>query len=309
MPVTCALTIREDPLLPISIGALCYSCFTILLILSSSILLTQAETGLQQKARLLLFIDAFLMFAVATAHLVVVLVYSAIWDRLQHDPTVEDQMLASRLQTLIIFLPNVNAVCSVRPRYHLESDAALGSQCQNISRQCVQSLPHSQFDDIASVASYTVGLIAAPIAYQVNGCYGQMIGVTFSLFNNVSAISFIAYRPWQHRRLFQKQCKHHGTWTEIERMLYIIVESGALYCLAWVIYAVGQFTPVVRLNDVMLTAIIHLSGIYPTLVICLVHREPRRSGSSVPPVSTLEFTSLQVACSDESCPPVVTISR
>ncbi|TFY56598.1 hypothetical protein EVG20_g8869 [Dentipellis fragilis] len=240
-PTSCVVTIVGDPLFPLGLGSLCYGCFTILFILSSNVLLATDKTGHQRKARVLLFLATFLMFSVSTAHLIVFIIYAGMYPRLQHELTPKDLQLSKWLKALILFLPGVNSGLS---------DIVVAWRAWLLWGRTVR---------IFLTVWILAGFVAAPVAYRANICYGQIVGFSSSVFNNMVSISLVAYKAWEHRQFVRIQLEERRKRTKIERILLLLVQLGAAYTLAWTLYAVGQFTPVVPLNDVMLVAIVHIS--------------------------------------------------
>ncbi|KAA1477684.1 hypothetical protein DENSPDRAFT_619087 [Dentipellis sp. KUC8613] len=272
-PTSCAVTILGDPLLPLGLGSLCYGCFTILFILSSYVLLTTDQTGHRRKAKIVLFLATFLMFSVSTAHLIIVIIYAGMYPRLQHELTSEDQQRLKWLETFILFLPGVNSGLS---------DIVVAWRAWLLWGRTVR---------IFLAVWILSGFIVAPVAYRANVCYGQIVGFTSSVFDNMVSISLVAYKAWEHRQFVKIQLEERRKRTKVERILLLLVQLGAVYTMAWTLYAIGQFTPVVPLNDIMLAAMAHVSGIYPTLVVCLVYRQSERPEDDLPPLSTIQFAA------------------
>ncbi|KAI0314237.1 hypothetical protein OF83DRAFT_463500 [Amylostereum chailletii] len=115
---------------------------------------------------------------------------------------------------------------------------------------------------------------------------------TLSLVINLWATSLIGCRAWQHRRLIKEYLRRSGTYNLVEKTLALIIESGILYCLTWIFVvastALGFDYHVVRPDsrvpstasrfisawDVFWDgALLHVIGIYPTIVIVLVALE------------------------------------
>ncbi|KAH8991472.1 hypothetical protein EDB86DRAFT_3244655 [Lactarius hatsudake] len=74
------------------------------------------------------------------------------------------------------------------------------------------------------------------------------------------------------RRVFFKKHLVEGTGSvSVERFLALLIESGFLYCIPWILYAISAFgaipDPGFTIIDYVL---VFISGIYPTLIIILV---------------------------------------
>ncbi|KAL1667808.1 hypothetical protein GGF50DRAFT_47788 [Schizophyllum commune] len=98
------------------------------------------------------------------------------------------------------------------------------------------------------------------------------------LFTNVVAITLVGRRAWRaisfetYRRSI-KQRLGLSRRTQIENILFLLLESGSLYCLVWVVYLVSEFTAGAdTFNPVRIvgTVVHNISGIYPTIVILAV---------------------------------------
>ncbi|KAL1713160.1 hypothetical protein EV715DRAFT_277467 [Schizophyllum commune] len=92
------------------------------------------------------------------------------------------------------------------------------------------------------------------------------------LFTNVVAITLVGRRAWTYRRSI-KQRLGLSRRTQIENILFLLLESGSLYCLVWVVYLVSEFTAGAdTFNPVRIvgTVVHNISGIYPTIVILAV---------------------------------------
>ncbi|KAI0787290.1 hypothetical protein C8Q74DRAFT_595457 [Fomes fomentarius] len=64
----------------------------------------------------------------------------------------------------------------------------------------------------------------------------EYLGVTFaasclSLCTNIIATSLIAYKAWTHRKLVRSYLSNGSTRQLVEKVLLVLVESGALYCV------------------------------------------------------------------------------
>ncbi|KAI0691539.1 hypothetical protein C8Q76DRAFT_758474 [Earliella scabrosa] len=96
-----------------------------------------------------------------------------------------------------------------------------------------------------------------------------------TLATNSCATALIAYVAWQHRRDVQSHLGAGSTRTRVTKALYLLVESGAFYCVIWLFVVVYQlldyFTTEQQYTYALYFAIggclIPLIGIYPALII------------------------------------------
>ncbi|KAH9042526.1 hypothetical protein EDB85DRAFT_1071704 [Lactarius pseudohatsudake] len=92
---------------------------------------------------------------------------------------------------------------------------------------------------------------------------------SLTLATNVTATALILWRVWASVR----KVEHHGAVTHgtvrLHRLLNILIESGGLYCLTWLLLLCFNLIGYPA-SHVFLSIIGQLTGIYPTLIIVLV---------------------------------------
>ncbi|KAH9060607.1 hypothetical protein EDB87DRAFT_1683555 [Lactarius vividus] len=95
---------------------------------------------------------------------------------------------------------------------------------------------------------------------------------SLTLATTVTATALILWRVWAVHLSIQKM-EHHGTvihgTMQLQRLLKILIESGGLYCLTWLLLLCFNLTGSPA-SHVFLSIIGQLTGIYPTLIIVLV---------------------------------------
>ncbi|KAH9048417.1 hypothetical protein EDB84DRAFT_1556872 [Lactarius hengduanensis] len=93
---------------------------------------------------------------------------------------------------------------------------------------------------------------------------------SLTLATNVTATALIL---WRILRASIRTVEHHGAVThgtvQLHRLLKILIESGGLYCLTWLLLLCFNLTGYPA-SHVFLSIIGQLTGIYPTLIIVLV---------------------------------------
>ncbi|KAI5835011.1 hypothetical protein K523DRAFT_411886 [Schizophyllum commune Tattone D] len=117
----------------------------------------------------------------------------------------------------------------------------------------------------------TVWTVRPDTAFQTAKPRALAITIPF-LFTNVVAITLVGRRAWTYLRSI-KQRLGLSRRTQIENILFLLLESGSLYCLVWVVYLVSEFTAGAdTFNPVRIvgTVVHNISGIYPTIVILAV---------------------------------------
>lgn len=105
----------------------------------------------------------------------------------------------------------------------------------------------------------------------------NLASYVLSMAANGLATCLIAWKTWQHRRLIKASFGDTARRTRVEKVLVLLVESGAIYFALWVAQ-IFDFLPITSSSTVAGTASIVLSsvgnqlvGLYPTIIIVLVH--------------------------------------
>ncbi|KAA1469630.1 hypothetical protein DENSPDRAFT_634201 [Dentipellis sp. KUC8613] len=90
-----------------------------------------------------------------------------------------------------------------------------------------------------------------------------------TILSNLWVTSLTAWKAWKYRRFIRSQFVEGSTRTNSEKVLALLVESGALYLCIWVAYLTVFLTDT-DASAIFDGAIIQLVGIYPTIIIVLV---------------------------------------
>ncbi|KAI0312240.1 hypothetical protein OF83DRAFT_1087142 [Amylostereum chailletii] len=100
----------------------------------------------------------------------------------------------------------------------------------------------------------------------------SFLSFIFSWILNLFSTSLIAYKAWQQRRGIQRHMANSTKRTRVENLLILLTESGVLYCIIWILYAVHSETGFLgNFGDAFLVeAMVQMTGIYPTIIIVLV---------------------------------------
>ncbi|KIK68434.1 hypothetical protein GYMLUDRAFT_718421 [Collybiopsis luxurians FD-317 M1] len=105
----------------------------------------------------------------------------------------------------------------------------------------------------------------------------------FSLATSFTSTLLIAFKGWQYD-VFKKTDVDVSNGpppnrTQVARIMALIIESGALYCLVWITIIFTEFIKVPVLSKVTHVVIltipigVQLAGIYPTMIIILVSHQ------------------------------------
>ncbi|ETW80411.1 hypothetical protein HETIRDRAFT_101569 [Heterobasidion irregulare TC 32-1] len=82
--------------------------------------------------------------------------------------------------------------------------------------------------------------------------------------------SIIAWRAWQHRKFIKSQLGEGTARTNAEKILSLLIESGAIYCCIWAVYLAIYY----GLRTAMFipqSILVQLVAIYPLTIIIIVH--------------------------------------
>ncbi|KAH9173207.1 hypothetical protein EDB89DRAFT_2242408 [Lactarius sanguifluus] len=122
-----------------------------------------------------------------------------------------------------------------------------------------------------AAAGCEMGLGVVPPFSQFSSQSGPLYMVGPSLGTNLLSTGLIAWKAWK-RRVFVKKHLAGGTGSvSVERFLALLIESGFLYCIPWILYLISAFGAIpdpgfTVIDDVL----VFIAGIYPTLIIILV---------------------------------------
>ncbi|KAH9032244.1 hypothetical protein EDB85DRAFT_1260126 [Lactarius pseudohatsudake] len=100
---------------------------------------------------------------------------------------------------------------------------------------------------------------------------GPLYMIGPSLGTNILSTGLIAWKAWKRRLLVKKYLVTGAGSVSVERFLALLIESGFLYCIPWILYLISTFGVIpdpgfTVIDDVL----VFISGIYPTLIIILV---------------------------------------
>ncbi|KAJ8089138.1 hypothetical protein PM082_014386 [Marasmius tenuissimus] len=132
----------------------------------------------------------------------------------------------------------------------------------------------------------------------------EISAFSLSMATNLSATLVIGYKVWIYRRAMKAylyQCRHR---TRAEKVLVLLLESGFIYSILWIIQLIIILLPPVKsfsgkvLQQTFAAASIQLVRIYPTSMVVLIYlqqsvRDPTGTLSAKPaPESTSTFGTI-----------------
>ncbi|KAJ6566961.1 hypothetical protein B0H19DRAFT_1258134 [Mycena capillaripes] len=133
----------------------------------------------------------------------------------------------------------------------------------------------------------------------------NFLGTFGLLFTNFFSTALISYKLWYYRRNVKKYINRQGNGnTKVESVLILLMETGGLYCIFWILLMVGDFGPYYGPDFEWEWFQPNISGIYPTIIIFMVSRQMMMSEevlskpslpSSHPSERTIWFPSASVS--------------
>ncbi|ETW80414.1 hypothetical protein HETIRDRAFT_452014 [Heterobasidion irregulare TC 32-1] len=98
-----------------------------------------------------------------------------------------------------------------------------------------------------------------------------------SIAANVIATGIIGYKAWEYRQFIRKSLGSKSRRTQIEKVLALLVDSGAVYFVLWVPQILGFFPITFHPGPAHFTSVVfgsvckQIVGLYPTIVVVLVN--------------------------------------
>ncbi|EIM79225.1 uncharacterized protein STEHIDRAFT_173208 [Stereum hirsutum FP-91666 SS1] len=240
-----------------------YGIFACLIIMSTYTLVSQ---GLRQSyARIILLAVTISMFAISTAHLIITTLSFLIqWPYIC--ATVAPDSFYAQLEWMNIAIDVMG-----RTQYFI-SDCVVVWRAWVIwyDKRWIRMFLLFSLLGTAVTGSVLVVLNVREIKFDnhYTALEWNMLG-TFGLFvTNFGATIAIAVKAWLFRRSVKEFLNRGSSKSKVESVLTLLVESGAVYCIYWVVEFVTDFGV---LGDFDIGwAQPNISGIYPTLIILLV---------------------------------------
>lgn len=100
---------------------------------------------------------------------------------------------------------------------------------------------------------------------------GKIVVWSLTIATNILATLLVAWKAWQHRRVIKKNLGKETRRTRVEKILALLIESGFLYCIIWILFIAANFEVFGDVGrQIMMSIMVQITGIYPTLVVVLV---------------------------------------
>ncbi|KAL1731634.1 hypothetical protein EV714DRAFT_235927 [Schizophyllum commune] len=290
----------------IACNVLCYGIHVALFVSAMSVLARRSRLGSFVP------IITTTIFLLSTAWLISTFNYTLI--RVPVPPRPEDAALAMRLNKTDLTLSRINAILSdlivVWRAWALWPDSLF---VKSLLAFCMTGTVAGTLGDIVLVhmGGSTRSMQLARL----------LLSILPILLTNIVATVVVSVKVWEYRRTI-RDCLAQPTSTPIEKVLLLIVESGGLYVVIWVIFlllclsdlpaafgAGGPISPAYLMGSIIPS----LSGIYPTAIIIItaMQTSPEASLATIDlQVVTIEFSrppELQTTTQEEGSIPLETL--
>jgi len=98
----------------------------------------------------------------------------------------------------------------------------------------------------------------------------DLIAIGPTLATNLLSTGLIAFKAWQRRIPVKGYLREGSGFVRVDRAFALLIESGLIYCCFWIYYWISTFGV---LPCPGFTAMILVSGLYPTLIIILISKQ------------------------------------
>ncbi|KAI0310788.1 hypothetical protein OF83DRAFT_829606 [Amylostereum chailletii] len=262
---------------------LAFGVFSLLVVLSTYILI---ERGLKAKATKAMLTVTVVMYAVAATHWASRLHFSYMFAHLNTKSTHDiERVFYSPLNQCV---PTALLVIDI-----LLSDAIVIWRAWILwsHNRCVRFtsallllgtliLSAHNAQSVCRTTPFDAGRPERQLSATVSDDVFGAAALALSFFTNLWSTSLVACKVWIHRRAIRAHIQTGNTRTRAEKIMTLLLESGAIYLLIWTFVVVYTFLKVITpgwtpvLTDAgdnfLKGALIQLVGIYPTVVIVFV---------------------------------------
>ncbi|KAI0258520.1 hypothetical protein BC834DRAFT_1036326 [Gloeopeniophorella convolvens] len=105
-----------------------------------------------------------------------------------------------------------------------------------------------------------------------------MVIVAPMLGTNILSTSLIAWKAWEYRRHVRANLRHGSPSQRVEKVLALLIESGFLYCLLWILYLLTAFKVLPGSGSYIVSVfMLYFSCMYPTIITIIVCLQARSS--------------------------------
>ncbi|KAL0947989.1 hypothetical protein HGRIS_010616 [Hohenbuehelia grisea] len=105
-----------------------------------------------------------------------------------------------------------------------------------------------------------------------------------TLATNLVSTAIILYQARRRRHLVADRLGTSSATERVTHILFWLIESAAIYCIAWIVYILAAFQVFGKSGgEVIDGTMVHISGIYPTIIIALVAVDKSKIKPYAPP--------------------------
>lgn len=124
-------------------------------------------------------------------------------------------------------------------------------------------------------------------------CKGvQTASYSMGFATTTVATILIAIKTWEYRRTIKPMVNSAGRMTQVEKVMTLLVESGVLYLLFFLVQVIGNIPGVEAKNASSFAFLVYsystsvIVGLYPTIVVVLAHSQHAILDTAATQVST-----------------------
>ncbi|KAF9255688.1 hypothetical protein L218DRAFT_1008269 [Marasmius fiardii PR-910] len=118
------------------------------------------------------------------------------------------------------------------------------------------------------------------------------------LVTNIVSTSLIAFKAWTHRHALKQHLASSGSpFTQVQKVMILLVESGSIYCIIWIIYMATTLNgnAFSEAWQTFAQTLPTLAALYPILIILLVYLETSKEDDTMDGMSlsqSIRFASV-----------------
>ncbi|KAI0066650.1 hypothetical protein BV25DRAFT_1415007 [Artomyces pyxidatus] len=284
---------------PLIAETILHGVFACLISFSSYLLILQ---GLHSLARLCMLVVTVTMFVAAEVHWVMNLSLAACALRTSCSLPVRGVLYGTWQQVVRVVAMVVNFILS---------DLVVVWRAWVLWDRPLHILGISALLSLGSIAAAITNIaLARTEGLQSKSWLAGLVLTLLSFATNVWATGLVAYKAWFHWRSVKAHLGKGTRRTRVEKMLVLLIESGFVYCIIWIVYALGRPMLLGVVSPIIATSMTQISGIYPTIIVILVCLQRSHCGqastfespSSIRFTSHLHATTFPQACEEPSNP-------
>jgi len=125
------------------------------------------------------------------------------------------------------------------------------------------------------LAEATIGAEEGPLQFSDIALKTNLLLIVPLIFNNLLATIIVLYKAWMYRKHIKGHLETSSEKSQVEKVLFLLIESGFIYCGWWLLTIVTDYVPSVpymlyTVTDALSPAV---PAIYPMLIILVVEHQ------------------------------------